>query len=81
MLNAVFDQRLQEHSWYHDVQGIFFDLLHDLQLVAKSHHLDVQVVVGELEFLTEREEGLAVLQQHTQDICQLENHLARQLRL
>ena len=81
MLDAVLDQRLQQHSRHHDIQRVLCNLLHDLQLITETHHLDIQVVVGELQLLPQRQERLTVLQQHAQNIRQLHNHLPRQLRL
>ena len=60
VFDAVFDERLQQHSWNHDVQGFVGDLLDDFQLLAEAHDFDVEVVVGEGELLAKGYEGFAV---------------------
>ena len=81
MLDRVLDQRLQQHAGDDDGQRLFGDLLDDAQFFAEADDLDVEVVVGEGELVGERDERLAVLQQHAQDVGQLDDHLARQFRL
>src|SRR6185437_9676916 len=80
MLDGVLDERLQQHAGDDDGQRVLGDLFCNAQLLAETHDLDIQVVIGEGKLFFQRHEGIAVLEQHTEDIGQLDDHLARQLR-
>ena len=81
MLDAVFDQRLQHHAGQQQVEGVGVDEFFNAQLFSKTHDLDVEIVVGEAEFLAQGDEGLAVAQQYAQDVGELDDHLAGEFRL
>jgi hypothetical protein len=82
VLDAVFNQRLQQDAGHQNLQRARIDLLFHAQLVgAKAHHFDVEVVVGKAQLLAQRNVGVVILEQRAQNVGQLHRHLARHLRL
>ena len=70
MLDAVFDQRLQQHARHQQLQGCGIDLLDHAQLLRpETHHFDAQVVVGKAKLLAEGHIGIVILEQRAQDIA------------
>ena len=81
VLDAVFDKRLQENAGHEDVERPRIDFFFDMQLVgAEADHLDVEVVVGEAEFVAEGNVGVVILEQRAQNVGELHGHLASQSR-
>src|SRR5437016_10179089 len=57
-------------------------MLVDAQLLpAKSHHLDVEVIVDELDLFTKLHKLIMLAQQPAQDLGELQNQLPRQIRI
>ena len=54
VLNAVFDQRLQQHAGHQHIQRVVGDLLFEAQLVPEAHHLDGQIIVDEAHLVAQR---------------------------
>ena len=82
MLDAVLDERLQQDAGHQNLERARIDLLFHAQLVgAEADHLDVEIIVGKLQLLAQRNVGVMVLEQGAQNVGQLDGHLAGQLRL
>ena len=53
--DSILHQRLQNHAGHEHIQGSRFNFFADLQLVpSEAHHLDIQIVIDEIQFLLER---------------------------
>ena len=82
MLQAIFDNRLQQHAGHERFERGIVDLFHNFQVfAAKAGHFDVQVVVDELQFLAKRYKRFVLAQQPAKDIAQLEHHPAGRVRI
>src|SRR6185369_14113064 len=78
VLDAVFHQRLQEDGWNHDIQSRRIKMLVHTQLVAaKTHDLNIQIVVHEFNLFTKLHEFIMLAQQTAQDFRKLYYQLAR----
>ena len=82
VLQAIFDNRLEQHAGHERFQRGFVDLFHNFQVfAAEAGHFDVQVVVDELQFLAKRYKRFVLAQQPPKDIAQLEHHPAGRVRI
>ena len=82
VLDAVFDERLEQDAGDEDVEGSRIDFLFDVQLVgAEADHFDVEVVVGEAEFVAQGDVGVVILEQRAQDVGELHGHFAGEFGL
>src|SRR6266403_5783480 len=82
VLQTILHNWLEEHAGDKGLEGLFAELLDDFEIVsAKAGHLDVQVIVDELQFFAERDEGLMLTEEPPQNIAQFQNHAARRIRI
>src|SRR5260370_28840835 len=80
MLDAVFDQRLQQHAGHHRLERRRIEILDDLELVpSKTYDFNVQIIVDELHFLTQRDERIRTMQQTAKNGSELQDHLPRRV--
>src|ERR1700761_640954 len=80
VLDAVFNQRLQQHTRHDKLQRVLGDVFHDSQFFAEAHHLDVHVVVRERKLLTQRHKRFTLPQQCAKNVAELDDQFARELR-
>ena len=82
MLQAVLDNRLQQHVGHKRFQRRVVDVLHNFQIfAAEPRHFDVQIIVDELQFLAERHKRFVLAQQSAQNVAQLQHHAASRVRV
>src|SRR5262245_11660924 len=80
VLEAVLHHRLQQHARNERLQRLVVDFLDDLEVVlAEAGHLDVQIVVDELQFFFERNEGFVFAQDAAQDVAEFEHNAPRSI--
>src|SRR5277367_5828616 len=81
VLDAVLDQRLQDHARHRQVKRCRIDLLHHLQLVrAKAYNFNSEIIVSKIQLIAQQHIRVMILEQSPQDIRQLHNQLTRLLR-
>src|SRR5258707_396578 len=82
VLQAILHHGLEQHARHKRFQGGIVNLLHDVQIVfSESRHLDVQVIVDELQLLAQRHKRFVFAQQPPQNVAQLQHHAARRIRI
>src|ERR1019366_822350 len=80
VLDAVFDQWLQQHAGNHDGKRLRIEVLDDLELVrSKAHNFNVQIIVDELHFLAQRNERIRTVQQAAKNGSELQDHFTRRV--
>jgi len=80
VLDAVFNQRLQQHAGNHGFERRRIEVLDDLELVAsKAHDFNIEVIVDELHFLAQRNERIRTVKQAAKNGRELQHHLARRV--
>src|ERR1700674_342795 len=80
VLDAVFDQRLQQHARHHSFQRRGIEILDDLELVpSKTYDFNVQIIVDELHFLAQRDERIRTVQQTAKNGSEFQDHLPRRI--
>src|SRR5262245_27359042 len=80
MLNRVFDQRLEDHAWHHEIERVRRKILAHAQLWPETHHLDVEIFVDGFDFLPQRDEVLLAAKQPPQQCGELVDQRARRFR-
>ena len=74
VLDRVLHQRLQQHAGDHDVERRSFEFLHHAQLVAtEADDFNVEIVVDEFHFFTQRHKSIAAVEQAAQNVGQLDD--------
>ncbi len=64
MLDAVFNQRLQQHARHHGFERCRIEILDNLELVpSKTHDFNIQIIIDELHFLAQRNKRIRTVQQ------------------
>jgi hypothetical protein len=81
VLDGVFDEGLEEHRRDDDVESFGGDFFDDAELFAKADAFDVEIVVGEVELFAEGDEGVAVAEEDSEDVAELDDHLAGEVGL
>ena len=77
MLDAVFDERLQQHARNHGFERRGIEILDHPELVAaKAYDFNVQIIVDELDLLSQRDERIRAVQQAAKNGRELQDHLA-----
>ena len=69
MLDAVFDEGLEQHRGDDDVEGFRGDFFDDAELFSEADYFDVEVVVGESQFFGQRDEGVAIAEEGAEDVA------------
>jgi len=78
VLDAVFDQRLQQHAGNHGFQRRRIEILDHPELVpSKAYDFNVQIIVDEFHFLAQRDERIRAVQQAAKNGSELQDHLPR----
>src|SRR5208282_2242802 len=80
VLDAVLDQRLQQHAGNHDCQRRRVKVLDNLELVpSKAHNFNVEIIVDELHLLAQRNERIRTMQQAAKNGSELQDHVTRRV--
>src|SRR5207245_221401 len=56
------------------VERFRLQLLDDAELLPEAHNFNVEIVVDELDFVTQLHEGLLLIQQASQDTREFQDH-------
>src|SRR3984893_14491783 len=82
VLQAIFDNGLQQHARNERLQGLVVNRFDKLQVVApEARHLNVQVVIDEIQFFFQLHKRLVLAQKSPQDVTELQHHAARRVRI
>jgi len=80
VLDAVFDQRLQQHARDHGFEGHRIEILHHLELVpSKAYDFNIQIIVDELHFFAQRDKRIRAVQQAAKNGREFQDHLPRRI--
>src|SRR4029450_2988850 len=81
VLDAIFDQRLQQHTRQLHVQSGRLHILSELQLVSEADHLDRKIIVNKIQFFPQAAEIIVLPQQSPENVGQLIDYHARRGRI
>src|SRR5579863_4684394 len=82
MLDGIFNNGLKQHAGDENVHRILVNFLEDLQVIASEpNHLDVQIVVDELDLIPQRHKRIVLSQQAAQNVRKLQHHATRHVRV
>src|ERR1700688_1876476 len=77
MLEAIFDDGLQEHAGNEGFESVFVELLDDFEIVAaEPGYFDVEIVVNEFKFFVKWNKGFVLAQQAPQNIAEFQDDAA-----
>src|ERR1035438_226053 len=80
MLDAILDERLQQHARNHRFKRWRIEVFDDVEFVtAKAHDFNIEVIVDELDLLAKRNKRIGTVQQPPKNGRKLQNHLSRRI--
>jgi len=77
VLEAIFDDGLEEHAGDKGFESFFVDLLDDVEVVAaEAGDFDIEIVVDEFELFAQGDESFVLAQEAAENVAQFEDDAA-----